>query len=268
MPGRGQLIQLLFGLPYGYAVVIVGVLMVLYVTFGGMLATTWVQIIKALLLLGGASWMAFLVLYQFGFSLPALFARAVAVHPKHLAILAPAALAKDPVAAISLGVALMFGTGGLPHILMRFFTVRDAREARKSVFWATGLIGYFNILTFIIGFGAVVLVSRDPAFVTPAGALRGGNNMAAVFLAQALGGNWLLGFISAVAFATILAVVSGLTLAGAAAVSLTAREGEVLAVRDNWRVEDEGGRRYWLFRRGDGVDGATGNLAWFLHGLF
>ena len=219
MVGAGQLIQLLFGLPYLYAVVIVGVLMILYVTLGGMLATTWVQIIKALLLLAGATWMAFLVLYQFGFSLPALFARAVAVHPKHLAILAPAALAKDPISAISLGIALMFGTGGLPHILMRFFTVPDARAARKSVFWATGLIGYFYILTFIIGFGAIVLVSTNPTYVTAAGVLRGGNNMAAVFLAQAVGGDWLLGFISAVAFATILAVVSGLTLAGAAAVS-------------------------------------------------
>jgi len=219
MVGAGQLIQLLFGLPYAYAVVIVGVLMILYVTLGGMLATTWVQIIKALLLLAGASWMAFLVLQRFGFSLPALFAEAVRVHPKHLAILAPAALARDPVSAISLGIALMFGTGGLPHILMRFFTVRDAREARKSVFWATGLIGYFYILTFVIGFGAVVLVSANPAYVTAKGALRGGNNMAAIFLAQAVGGDWLLGFISAVAFATILAVVSGLTLAGAAAVS-------------------------------------------------
>ncbi len=219
MVGAGQLIQLLFGLPYAYAVVIVGVLMILYVTLGGMLATTWVQIVKALLLLAGASWMALLVLWQFGFSLPALFARAVAVHPKHLAILAPAGLARDPVSAISLGIALMFGTAGLPHILMRFFTVRDARQARRSVLWATGLIGYFYILTFVIGFGAVVLVSTNPDFVTPAGALRGGNNMAAVFLAEALGGDWLLGFISAVAFATILAVVSGLTLAGAASVS-------------------------------------------------
>ncbi|WP_419729815.1 cation acetate symporter [Lichenicola sp.] len=219
MVGAGQLIQLLFGLPYIYAVIIVGGLMILYVTLGGMLATTWVQIIKALLLLAGASWMAFLVLAQFGFSLPALFARAVQVHPKHLGILAPAALARDPVSAISLGIALMFGTAGLPHILMRFFTVRDATAARKSVLWATSLIGYFYILTFIIGFGAVVLVSTDPAYVTAAGKLRGGNNMAAVFLAQALGGNLLLGFISAVAFATILAVVSGLTLAGAAAVS-------------------------------------------------
>ena len=219
MVGAGQLIQLLFGLPYAYAEIIVGVLMILYVTLGGMLATTWVQIIKALLLLGGATLMAFLVLNRFGFSLPALFARAVSVHPKHLGILRPGALAKDPISAISLGVALMFGTGGLPHILMRFFTVRDAREARKSVLWATGLIGYFYVLTFIIGFGAIVLVSTDPAYVTPAHLLRGGNNMAAVFLAQAVGGDWLLGFISAVAFATILAVVSGLTLAGAAAVS-------------------------------------------------
>ncbi len=219
MVGAGQLIQLLFGLPYLDAIIIVGALMVLYVTFGGMIATTWVQIIKAVLLLAGATWMVFLVLRGVGFSLPGLFAAAVAAHPKHLAIMRPGALAADPVSAISLGTALMFGTAGLPHILMRFFTVSSAREARKSVLWAAALVGYFYVLTALIGVGAIVLVLHNPAFTTPAGALRGGNNMAAVFLAQAIGGNVLLGFISAVAFATILAVVSGLTLAGASAVS-------------------------------------------------
>jgi cation/acetate symporter len=159
------------------------------------------------------------VLIAFGFNPVALFAKAVEVHPKHAAIMAPGALVKDPVSAISLGLALMFGTAGLPHILMRFFTVSDAKEARKSVFWATVFIGYFYILTFIIGFGAIVLVSTNPAFLDAKGVLLGGANMAAVHLANAVGGNLLLGFISAVAFATILAVVSGLTLAGASAVS-------------------------------------------------
>ncbi len=217
MVGAGQLIQLLFGLPYTYAVVIVGVLMILYVTLGGMLATTWVQIIKAGLLLAGATYMALMVLATFGFNVNDLFARAVEISPKHDAILRPGGA--NPVSAISLGIALMFGTAGLPHILMRFFTVADAKEARKSVFWATVFIGYFYILTFIIGLGAIVLVGGNDAFKTAKGALIGGSNMVAIHLADAVGGNILLGFISAVAFATILAVVSGLTLAGATAVS-------------------------------------------------
>ena len=218
MVGAGQLIQLLFGLPYTYAVIIVGVLMICYVTFGGMLATTWVQIIKAILLLSGATFMAIMVLATFGFSPTALFNRAIEVHPKHGAIMAPGGFVADPVSTISLGIALMFGTAGLPHILMRFFTVSDAREARKSVFWASTWIGYFYILTFIIGFGAIVLVGTNPEYLQGAG-LRGGNNMAAIHLSHAVGGNLMLGFISAVAFATILAVVAGLTLSGASAVS-------------------------------------------------
>jgi cation/acetate symporter len=156
---------------------------------------------------------------NFGFSFEALFAKAVEVHPKHLAIMSPGALVSDPVDAISLGLTLMFGTAGLPHILMRFFTVPDAKEARKSVFFATGFIGYFYILTFIIGFGAITLVGTNPEYLTAAGGLKGGNNMAAVLLAHAIGGDIFFGFISAVAFATILAVVSGLTLAGASAIS-------------------------------------------------
>lgn len=218
MVGAGKLIELLFGLPYEVAVVIVGVLMTLYVTFGGMLATTWVQLIKAILLLSGASLMAFLVMYQFGFSFENLFAKAVKVHAKADAIMAPGTLVSDPISAISLGIALMFGTAGLPHILMRFFTVKDAVQARRSVFYATGFIGYFYILTFIIGFGAIILLLQNPDYFNN-GALIGGANMAAIHLSQALGGNILLGFISAVAFATILAVVSGLTLAGSSAIS-------------------------------------------------
>lgn len=219
MVGSGKLIQLLFGLDYTVAVILVGVLMVMYVTFGGMLATTWVQIIKAVLLLSGATFMAVMVLAATGFSFETLFETAVEVHANSEAIMAPGGLVSDPISAISLGIALMFGTAGLPHILMRFFTVADAKEARKSVFYATGFIGYFYILTFIIGFGAIVLVSTNPEFRDAAGALIGGSNMAAVHLAQAVGGDIFLGFISAVAFATILAVVAGLTLAGASAVS-------------------------------------------------
>ncbi|GGY06217.1 cation acetate symporter [Paludibacterium paludis] len=226
MVGAGKLIQLLFGMPYSTAVISVGVLMVLYVMFGGMLATTWVQIIKAVMLLSGATFMAFMVLKSAGFSLETMFRTATEVHPKHAAIMSPGGLASNPIDAISLGLALMFGTAGLPHILMRFFTVADAREARKSVFFATGFIGYFYILTFIIGFGAIMLVLNQPGFTETivkdgktVTQLIGGNNMAAIHLSHAVGGDLFWGFISAVAFATILAVVAGLTLSGASAVS-------------------------------------------------
>ena len=219
MVGAGKLIQLLFGLPYEFAVIVVGVLMILYVTFGGMLATTWVQIIKAILLLSGATFMAVMVLSHYGFSPEQLFSAATEIHKDGVSIMGPGGLVSDPVSAISLGIALMLGTAGLPHVLMRFFTVNDAKEARKSVFYATGFIGYFYILTFVIGFGAIVLVSQNPQYLEGAGKLLGGNNMAAIHLSHAVGGNLFLGFISAVAFATILAVVSGLTLAGASAIS-------------------------------------------------
>ena len=234
MVGAGQLIKLLFGLEYLYAVIIVGVLMMVYVLFGGMTATTWVQIIKAIMLLGGATFMALMVMSQFGFSPEAMFAKSVEIKtglatqagktPEEAArigfsIMGPGGFVKDPISAISFGMALMFGTAGLPHILMRFFTVPNAKEARKSVLWATVWIGYFYILTFIIGFGAIVFVLTNPSFLDGAGGLIGGSNMAAVHLANAVGGNVFLGFISAVAFATILAVVAGLTLSGASAVS-------------------------------------------------
>ncbi|MGN4933808.1 cation acetate symporter [Aeromonas rivipollensis] len=219
MVGAGKLIELLFGLQYHVAVVLVGILMVLYVLFGGMLATTWVQIIKAVMLLSGASFMAIMVMKSVNFDIGALFSEAVKVHANGAAIMSPGGLVADPISAISLGLALMFGTAGLPHILMRFFTVSDAKEARKSVFYATGFIGYFYILTFIIGFGAILLVSTNPDFKDATGTLLGGTNMAAIHLADAVGGSLFLGFISAVAFATILAVVAGLTLAGASAVS-------------------------------------------------
>ncbi len=217
MVGAGKLIELLFGLPYWLAVVMVGILMMLYVTFGGMLATTWVQITKAVLLLTGTVIMSVLIMGHFGFSLNQLFAAAIAVHPKGQAIMAPGGLVKDPISAISLGIALIFGTAGLPHILMRFFTVADAKQARVSVVVATAFITIFYSLLFVLGFGAIALVTGDPSFVDAAGAIMGGANMIALHLATKLGGSILLGFISAVAFATILAVVSGLTIAGASA---------------------------------------------------
>ena len=223
MVGAGQLIKILFGMDYMYAEIMVGIIMLMYVLFGGMTATTWVQIIKACMLLGGATFMAISVLMQFGFSPEALFTKAVEVHSKKEAIMAPGALIKDPISAISVGMALMFGTAGLPHILQRFFTVPNAKEARKSVAWATTWIGYFYILTFIIGFGAITNLIANPGEFYVGGeiakGLKGGGNMAAVHLSKAVGGDLFLGFISAVAFATILAVVAGLTLAGASAVS-------------------------------------------------
>ena len=238
MVGAGQLIKLLFGLDYWVAVVIVGALMMVYVLFGGMTATTWVQIIKACLLLAGVTFMAIMVLAAFNFSPEALFAKSVEVRTQiaanggkspleasaiGLAIMGPGGFVKDPISAISFGMALMFGTAGLPHILMRFFTVPDAKEARKSVGWATVWIGYFYLLIFIIGFGAITLVLTNPEFANVVtGVIHGGagaTNMAAVLVAKAVGGNVFFGFISAVAFATILAVVAGLTLSGASAVS-------------------------------------------------
>lgn len=218
MVGAGALIQTLFGLDFETSVVIVGLLIIAYVTFGGMLATTWVQIIKAVLLLSGATFMALAVMYLSEFSFETLFKNAVENHAKGMDIMYVGGLVKDPISAISLGIALMFGTAGLPHILMRFFTVPNAKEARKSVFYATGFIGYFYILTFIIGMGAVAFVLGNPAYFAD-GKMIGGANMPAVHLAHAVGGDFFLGFISAVAFATILAVVAGLTLAGASAIS-------------------------------------------------
>ena len=210
--GAGNLIRLLFGLPYEAAVVIVGVVMLAYVLFGGMIATTWVQIVKAVLLLGGATLLAGLVLARFNFNPLALFAQASAIYGE--SVLAPGRQVTDPIDAVSLGLALMLGTAGLPHILMRFYTVPDARTARTSVGYATAFIGFFYLLTFILGFGAMVIVGRDAITGVDAG-----GNMAAPLLAGAVGGTPFLGFIAAVAFATILAVVAGLTLSGAATLS-------------------------------------------------
>ena len=212
MVGAGNLIRLLFGLSYESAVVIVGGVMLAYVLFGGMIATTWVQIVKAVLLMLGAGLLALLVLARFDFNPLRLFAEAAATHGH--AVLGPGRLVSDPLDAISLGLALMFGTAGLPHILMRFYTVPDAKTARVSVNYATAFIGTFYLFTFVLGFGAMVIVG--PAAIT---AIDAGGNMAAPMLAEAVGGRVFLGFITAVAFATILAVVAGLTLAGAAALS-------------------------------------------------
>nr|WP_232365740.1 cation/acetate symporter ActP [Denitrificimonas caeni] len=230
MVGAGKLIVLLFGLEYKIAVVIIGTLMMIYVFFGGMTATTWVQIIKAVLMLAGGTLLAALVLMAFNWNPDAMLAEAVKVHPSGAELMAPgAAVSSNPLNALSLGLALAFGTAGLPHILMRFFTVSSAKEARKSVIWASSFIGYFYLLTFIIGFGAIALLVRHPEFYNnldlSAGsnnmltALIGGTNMAAVHLSNAVGGSLLLGFLAAVTFATIVAVVAGLALAGAAAIA-------------------------------------------------
>src|SRR4029077_10127581 len=222
MVGAGELIQLLFGLEYTYAVIAVGVLMMVYVAFGGMIATTWVQIIKAALLLFGGTVLGILAFAQFGFSLETLAAKAVAAHRAGAKIMGPGTLLSDPISTLSLSLGAVFGLAGLPHILMRFFTVPNAKEARKSVFYASGFIGYFFLLTFILGLAAVVIVGTDAQFFVDGkvgGALIGGGNMVALHLAKAVGGNLLLGFLAAVAFATILAVVAGLALAGAAAIS-------------------------------------------------
>jgi cation/acetate symporter len=212
MVGAGNLIRLLFGLPYELAIVIVGAVMLTYVLFGGMIATTWVQIVKAVMLLGGATILAGLVLARFAFNPLVLFEQAASVYGEN--VLSPGRLVTDPLDAVSLGLALMLGTAGLPHILMRFYTVPDARTARTSVGYATAFIGFFYLLTFILGFGAMVIVGRDAITGVDAG-----GNMAAPMLAEAVGGTPFLGFIAAVAFATILAVVAGLTLSGAATLS-------------------------------------------------
>ena len=222
MVGAGQLIKLLFGLDYTIAIFGVGILMMVYVTFGGMAATTWVQIIKAGMLLTGGTLTMLLAFSQFGFSFSELMERATNVHKLGLKLMTPGGLLADPVNAISLGLGLMFGTAGLPHILMRFFTVNNAKEARKSVLYASGIVAYFFNVILLMGLCAILIVGQSPDFFeggTVGGKLVGGGNMVAMHLAKAVGGNMLLGFMAAVAFATILAVVSGLALAGASAIS-------------------------------------------------
>lgn len=222
MVGAGQLIRLLFGLEYTLALFIVGGLMIIYVTFGGMVATTWVQIIKACLLLFGGTCVMLLAFSQFDFSYDRLIIEASAVHKLGNRLVEPGSLLSDPITAISMGLGLMFGTAGLPHILMRFFTVSNAKEARKSVLYASIFIAYFFNVIAIMGVAAIVIVGQNTSFFEGGdlgAALLGGSNMVAMHLAQAVGGNMLLGFLSAVAFATILAVVAGLALAGATAIA-------------------------------------------------
>jgi len=233
MVGSGHLVKLMFGMPYELAEILVGIVMLAYVLFGGMLATTWVQIIKAVLLLCGVTVLTILTLNQFGFDPTRLYSRVMELYPPAggdplKSALAPGPLTKSPIEAVSLGLALMFGLLGLPHILMRFYTVPDAKAARKSVLYATGLIGYFYIIIPIVGFGAAVLlkanVMKDGVLTSLSGRslvtfFDKGGNMAAPLLGELLGGQAFLGFIAAVAFATILAVVAGLTLAGSSAYS-------------------------------------------------
>ena len=222
MVGAGQLIQLLFGLDYPVAVVVVGIVMMIYVTFGGMIATTWVQIIKAVLLLVGGTVLAIMSMSHFGFSYETLARKAVEAHKDGFSIMGPGSMLADPGNTASMSLGLVFGIAGLPHIMMRFFTVPNAKEARKSVFYATGFIGFFFLVVCTLGFAAIVIVGTNPQYFENgnlAGKLIGGGNMTAMHLAQAVGGNIFLGFLSAVAFATILAVVAGLALAGASAIS-------------------------------------------------
>jgi cation/acetate symporter len=213
MVGAGLLIKLMFGIPYLYAELVVGAVMLVYVLFGGMIATTWVQIVKAVLLLGGVTVLTLMVLSHFGWNPAELYA-AVSQKLGQKALEPGTKVVTNSLDAISLGLALMFGLLGLPHILMRFYTVPDAKAARTSVLYATGFIGYFYIIIPIVGFGASVLVGRG--VIT---GLDKSGNMSAPLLAEVLGGTPFLGFIAAVAFATILAVVAGLTLAGASALS-------------------------------------------------
>jgi cation/acetate symporter len=215
MVGAGELISLLFGIGYGPAVIMVGLLMIVFSTLGGMRAATWVQIIKAVLMICGSAMIVALALTRFGFSVSDLLKTATANHPNGNSIMDIHGFSLDAVATLSLGVGILFGTAGLPHILMRFFTVNDERAARVSVFYATCLIALFFTMLFFIGYGSIAILRGDATYANASGALFGGNNLAPIHLARAVGGSVLAGFISAVAFATILAVVSGLIIAGA-----------------------------------------------------
>ena len=218
MVGAGTLVQALFGIPYTAAVILVGALMTIYVRFGGMLATTWIQIIKASILIASAFLMTFLLLHRFGYSFTAVADAAASTRPDPTSFLRPQGLLNGSFDAVGLALAFAFGPCGMPHVLMRFFTVSDARSARKSLVYASSLIVLFQLLVIVLGIGAIALVNGAP-FLNGQGALIGGSNMAAVYLAWYLGGNWLFGVVAAVTFATILAVVSGLTLTAASAVS-------------------------------------------------
>ncbi|OLN22928.1 cation acetate symporter [Domibacillus antri] len=210
--GAGALIQLLLGIDYWIAVLLVGIMMTTYVLFGGMAATSWVQIIKAVLLMVGTIIISFLVLMKFDFNILRMFSEMKTVTPAGENFLNPGVKYTNGIDTMSMMIALVLGTAGLPHILMRFFTVKDAKTARSSVVYATWIVGLFYILTIFLGFGAAAFVGSDEIIAANAA-----GNMAAPLLAQALGGDLLMSFVSAVAFATILAVVAGLVLSGASA---------------------------------------------------
>lgn len=219
MVGAGSLIETLFGLPYMAAVVVVGSLMTTYVVFGGMLATTWVQVTKAVLLLGGGTALLLMALAQFGFDFNALFDQAAEVHPRKTDIFKPGGLYDDPISVLSLALAFICGTAGLPHVLMRFFTVPDAKQARRSIGYAIVFIGYFQVIIVIIGIAAISLLSGHAEYVDESGQIAGGANMVAIYLSRVVGGDIFFGLIAAVAFATILAVVAGILLSASAAVA-------------------------------------------------
>ena len=219
MVGAGSLIETLFGLPYFVAVLIVGGLMTVYVAFGGMLATTWVQVVKAVLLLVGATALFLIAMSQFGFNFDAMFARAVEVHPRGEVIVRPGGLYSDPISTLSIALAFVCGTAGLPHVLMRFFTVPDAKQARRSIGYAVVIIGYFQMLIVVVGFASIALLVGQAEYVDEFGRIAGGANMVSVYLARSVGGDIFYGLISAIAFATILAVVAGILLSASAAVA-------------------------------------------------
>ena len=219
MVGAGTLVQVLFHVPYAYAVTMVGVLMTVYVMFGGMVATTWIQIVKATILIAGGAFMGFLVLRHYAFDSSALLAAAASTRSDPSSLLLPSGLMKDPMSAISLALAFSLGPGGMPHVLMRFFTVKDGAAARRSLIYGSSVIAGFQAIVVLLGFGAIALVTNDPQFRDANGALIGGANVAAVYLSYELGGSILFGVVAAVTFATILAVVSGVTLAAAQAIS-------------------------------------------------
>jgi cation/acetate symporter len=219
MVAAGVLVEGLFGLSYSQGVIVIGVLMTVYVAFGGMMATTWVQIVKAVLLLGGGTVLASGILLSHGFDLAGMIRSAVGVHPSGPGLLRPGGLYSDMFSTLSLSLAFIGGTAAMPHVLMRFFTVRDATQARRSAAMAVGLIAYFQIVVVIIGLGAITMLVGNPRYSSGGTEVAGGSNMVAIHVAQIVGGDVFMGFISAVAFATILAVVSGITLSAGATIS-------------------------------------------------
>lgn len=220
MLGAGGLIEILFGIPYNISVIIIGALMVIYVAFGGMLATTWVQLIKAFILTGGMMFVSFLCLAQTGFSMDTLYARAGEVHALGASLFLPGGMKLSSIEATSLLLAFVLGIPGMPHILMRFFTVPDATAARRSLVIGMSVVGVvYYLVFFIIAPSGVAFLTNNPDFMAPGGDVPGGSNMVALHLARYLGGDALLGIMAAAAFATILAVVAGLTVAAASSIS-------------------------------------------------